>query len=128
MTCPACGPTAPLASRLTPAELTAIRRRMRYIARDGKRPEIDLTIPEMAHLTKAVGANGGKGYAQSQLYNNEHPPKSKPRHTFPTPGVAAAYEAVKAAASRRGWLEAALAGLSDGGRWRRAGDGPTGQP
>jgi len=123
MTCPACGSAAPLAARPTPAELTAIRRRLRYIARDGRRPEIDLTIPEMAHLTKIVGANGGKGYAQSQLYNNEHPPKCKPNHTFPTEGVAAAYEAVKAAAARRGWLEEALANLPDGGRWRRAGQG-----
>lgn len=121
MTCPACGSATPLAPRPTPAELTAIRRRMRYIARDGRRPEIDLTIPEMAHLTKVVGANDGRGYAQSQLYNNEHPPASKPRHVFPTPGVAAAYEAVKAAAGRRGWLEAALEELPEGGRWRRAG-------
>ena len=122
MTCPACGSAAPLAARPTPAGLTAIRRRLRYIDRQGRRPEIDLSIPEMAHLTKVIGANGGRGYAQSQLYNNENPPASKPRHTFPTAGVAAAYEAVKVAANRRGWLEAALASLPDGGRWRRAGD------
>lgn len=123
MTCPACGSAAPPPARPTPAGLTAIRRRLRYIARDGRRPEIDLTIPEMAHLTKEVEANGGRGYSHQQLYNNENPPASKPRHAFPTAGVAAAYEAVKVAANRRGWLEEALGRLPNGGRWRRAGDG-----
>lgn len=116
----ALSPTRPPAAVAGKA-LADLRSCLPYLTAAGESRAAELSYPEMAALTRAAGANEGRGYAPQTLFNAER------AYKYPTAPVVAAYARVAELAQGPGWLEGVLVSQGEG-RWRKPVPAPEAAP